>query len=114
MNATLLRAIIATSLSAIGTLPAFAVTLNDLKPRYVPSETRPDLARPLPPALPVQSRPQVSVGQGNTFGVAPTLTVPMRNGGQFEFKGPDLHPQVPPSLNGGSVSITIPLPAGTK
>jgi hypothetical protein len=114
MKEILLRAVVATSLAAIGGQAAFAVTLNDVKPRYAPSVAKPDMAKPLPPAPLVQPRPQVSIGYGNAFGVAPTLTVPMRNGGQVEIKGPDLHPQVPPSLNGGSVTVTVPLPEGKK
>lgn len=94
--------------------PSKPITLDDLKPRYVPSMPRPDLARPLPPAPPLAPRPNVSMDIGpGKIGVAPTLNVPLRNGGQMEFKGPDLHPQLPP-LNGGAVSVTVPMPEGKK
>lgn len=105
------RTAIAAFLVLSGAQAAFAVNLSDLKPIPSPSVVKPDLARPLPPPPPVQPRPHASIGYGNAFGVAPTLTVPMRNGSQVEIKGPDLHPQVPPSP-GGSVTVTLPLPTG--
>lgn len=114
MKATLLRAVAAISLATIGGQAAFAVTLKDVKPNYVPSVAKPDLAKLLPPAPPVQPRPQVSIEYGNAFGVAPTLTVPIRSGAQIEIKGPDLHPQVPPSLSGGSITVTVPMPVSKK
>lgn len=114
MKQNLLQAALAASLMLSGAQAAFAVNLSDLKPNTLPSMSRPDLTKPLPPPLRVQPQPQVSIGHGNAFGVAPTLNIPMRNGGQVEIKGPDFHPRVPPSLNGGAVTITVPLPEGKK
>jgi hypothetical protein len=67
----------------------------------------------MPPPSPMPPKPELTIRHGNEFGVAPTVIVPLRNGGQFEIKGPDLHPQVPPSP-GGSLTGTFPLPEGKK
>ncbi len=90
------------------------ITQNDLKPRYVPSvPTRPDFTRPMPTPLPMPPKPELTIQHGREFGIAPTVIVPLRNGGRVEIKGPQLHPQVPPTL-GGSLTGTFPLPEGKK
>lgn len=59
-------------------------------------------------------KPELTIRHGNDFGVAPAVVVPLRKGGQVEIKGPSMHPQVPPSFNGGSVTLTVPWPEGKK
>lgn len=59
-------------------------------------------------------KPEITIREGNAFGVAPVVILTLPKGRQIEFKGPDLHPQVQPSFNGGSVSVTIPWPQGKK
>jgi hypothetical protein len=67
-------------------------------------------ADPKPP----QTKPEVTLRHGNDFGIAPAVVMPLRKGGQVEIKGPSLHPQVQPSFNGGSVTVTVPWPEGKK
>lgn len=90
------------------------IKLDDLKPRYTPSVPKDNMPPPLAPAPPSRPKPEVSIGHGTSYGVSPTVTFPTPNGGRVEFKGPDIHPQVPPRFDSGSIQYTGPMPEGKK
>lgn len=119
---SLIKTFIASAVCSLAT--GLAGAADNKPPRYEPQRGRPTVElrnlKPLPPSqsrfpqVPsepkVSPRPEMTIRPGMDRGVAPTVTVPFRGGGQAEISGPDLHPQAQPGLNSGSATVIVPIP----